>query len=254
MAKRRIILMSAVFLFITLFTVQTLSQTGGSTLPKPLGVEDMRNMTEKEKKREIERRLKEQKLEHERKHKEFIERADEHRRKSELEAKQRREKWKEEEQEAAGFIFEKYALGATEEQWKLIKPKLEEVRLLRREARLPVVAVWGIHRLPGAKGPEYPAPQYLHEWSWKWHRPSKGKRYAELTQDQRTIEDLIDLIESRNATADKFKRAMDAFTQDRGRQETEKKEKQKELSDAQQELKKLLTTRQEAVLVLAGWL
>ena len=36
------------------------------------------------------------------------------------------------------FLREKYALGATEEQWKVIKAKLEKVRQLRYQARSTV--------------------------------------------------------------------------------------------------------------------
>lgn len=254
MPKRGIIVVSALCLSIAVLCARSLSQPGEPKRLKPIDFERLRNMSEEEKQEEIEKWRAESKLERERRKKEFRERAAEHRQRSELAAKERREKWEEEKQEAAGFIIEKYALGAAEEQWELIKTKLEKVKQLRREARMPSIKVWGIERLPGGKGPEYLHPQYLHEWTWQWHRPSKEKRYAELTEDERAIEDVISAIVSRNTVPATFERVTQALRDSRGKLEAQKRQKQRELSEAREELRKILTTRQEAVLVLMGWL
>jgi hypothetical protein len=169
-----------------------------------------------------------------------------------LEREQRRKEW--EKEKAEGFLHEKYALGVTKEQWKLIKPKLEKVQNLRRQIRISMRAGWGPRRLPGSTGPEYMDPKYLHEWSWRWFKPSESKGPAELTESERIVEELINLVEAKNTKAEEFNLKMDALRKIRSRQEAEKKEKKEELSKALKELREVLTTRQEAALVLMGWL
>jgi hypothetical protein len=157
-----------------------------------------------------------------------------------------------EEERAEGFLHEKYALGVTKEQWKVIKPKLEKVQNLRSQAKISMRAGWGPQRLPGSTGPEYMDPKYLHEWSWRWFKPSESKGPDELTESERIIEELINLVKAKNTTVEEFKLEMDALRKIRNRQEDEKKKKKEELSKALQELREVLTTRQEAALVLMG--
>jgi uncharacterized protein YllA (UPF0747 family) len=95
-------------------------------------------------------------------------------------------------------------------------------------------------------------PKYLHEWSWRWFKPSESKGPDELTESERIIEELINLVKAKNTTVEEFKLEMDALRKIRNRQEDEKKKKKEELSKALQELREVLTTRQEAALVLMG--
>ena len=225
MTKRRIILVLVVCFSIVFFTVQTLPQTLSSN-----------------------RTVKQSRLEREERRKEFKRRSEQFK----LESEQRRKEW--EKEKAEGFLHEKYALGVTKEQWKLIKPKLEKVQNLRRQIRISMRAGWGPRRLPGSTGPEYMDPKYLHEWSWRWFKPSESKGPAELTESERIVEELINLVEAKNTKAEEFNLKMDTLRKIRSRQEAEKKEKKEELSKALKELRDVLTTRQEAALVLMGWL
>ena len=244
MSKRKTIFSLVVCFSIAVFTVQTLSQT---PMPKR-----SRNMTDAEWKKEIEKWRAQRKLEREQWRKESKKRAKEHRRQSELKSEQWRKAW--EKEKAEGFLHEKYALGATKEQWKVIKPKLEKVQDLRRQVKTSMRAGWGPRRLPGSSGAEYMDPKYLHEWTWKWFKPSESKDAAELSESERIVEDLINLVQTKNTTAEEFNLKMDALRKIRSRLETEKKKKKEELSKAIKELRKVLTTRQEAALVLMGWL
>ena len=266
MPKRSRILLLVVCSFLALLAVQALSQPRSPTQAATLSAtERQRNMTEEERKKELDRwrnmtdaernreiakKREQQKLEREQKRKESKKRSEEHRRQFELKSKQWRKEW--EKEKAEGFLHEKYALGVTEEKWKVIKPKLEKVQNLRSQAKISMRAGWGPRRLPGSTGPEYMDPKYLHEWSWRWFKPSESKKPNELTESERIIEELINLVEAKNTTAEEFKLRINAFRNIRDRQEDEKKKKKEELSKAQQELREVLTTRQEAALVLMG--
>lgn len=177
MTKQIIILVSVLFFSLTVFTVRTLSQTRRPSPPKPpdterlrnmtaeerkkefekrreqrkLYLERLRNMTEEERKRELAKRRRQRELEFAQKKKERKKRSAESRRQWELGREQRRldreQKQKEAQERAAKrrkeFLTEKSLLGATEEQWKLIKVKLEKVekvRQLRKQARSTVGA------------------------------------------------------------------------------------------------------------------
>ena len=171
-----------------------------------------------------------------------------------LEFEQKNREWEKEweKEKAEGFLHEKYALGVNEEQRKVIKPKLDKVRNLRLRVKISMRAGWAPQRKPGSTGPEYMDPKYLHEWSWRWSKPSDNKGPNELTESDKIIEELINLVKDKNTTAEEFNLKMDALREIRSRQEAEKKRKKDELTKALQELREVLTTRQEAALVLMG--
>src|SRR4030066_1966513 len=99
MTKRKIIFVSVVCFLIVVFAVRTPSQTRSSALKAKQSDAESRTRSE---------------LDHQQRRKEFQERV----------AKIKKE-----------FLYEKHALRVSEEQWKVIKAKLEEVRKLRDEAR-----------------------------------------------------------------------------------------------------------------------
>ncbi len=279
MTKRRIILVSVVFFSLTVFTVQTLSQARSSNRTiKPPDAERLRNMTEEERKREFAKRREQRELRFERlqnmteeeRKREFAkwrrqrkleiaqkkkERAKRHRQRKlehaqmakefakvgrgplidrEQKHKELQEKWAKIRKE---FLTEKSLLGATEERWKLIKAKLEKVekvRQLREQARstvrMSLTSSSGIRSVP----------------TWQWQRPWKDKALSELTEAQRFTKQLIVLVERKNTTPQAFRRKMDALRKARSEQAQFKKQ----LADARRELCDILTTRQEAALVL----
>ena len=84
-------------------------------------------------------------------------------------------------------------------------------------------------------------------WSIQW----KGKPDYEQTEARKLAEQLVALVERRNTTPQAFRAKMDALRKERAEEaELEKSE----LSKVRNELRELLTTREEAALVLRGWL
>jgi len=186
-------------------------------------------MTEEERKKEIEKRREQRKLERE----------------------QRRKEWEKQKEEAGGFIYEKFALGATEEQWNVIKPKLEKVRHLRDLERSTVNLFLTSSSGSGTSSRD---SRSANVPTWQWNISWKDKAPAELTKAQKIANTLMDLVDNKYTKAKEFKRKMDALRKSRSKEEPEKKKKKEELSKARQELREVLTTRQEAPLVLMGWL
>ena len=268
MAKRRIILVSVVFFSLTVFTVQTLPRTPSSNrILKPPNAERLRNMTEEERKKEAERMReswrnmteeekkklvemmrKQQKLEREQRRKESAKRRAERSPRPRFDVEQKR---KESQERLAKikkeFLYEKSALGATEEQWKVIKSKLEKVRHLRDLERSTVGVFLISSSGSGARARDSRSrnvPSF--QWKIRW----KDKAPGELTEAQKIANALMKLVDSKNTKAEEFRRKMDDLRESRRRQENLKKQ----LSEARQELREVLTTRQEAALVLMNWL
>ncbi len=281
MTQRRIILVSVVFFSLTVFTVQTLPQTRRPSPPKPpdaerlrnmtkeekkkefdkkreqwkLYLERLRNMTAEERKRELAKRRRQWKLESEQKRKELERKNEEERRRWELGREQRRlereQKYKEFQKRVAKikkeFLREKYALGATEEQWKVIKSKLEKVRHLREQANSMVGASLTSSSSSGTSSRDSRSRSVP---TWKWKIRWKDKAPDELTEAQKIAKELIALVERKNTTPQAFRRKMDALRKARSKEA----ELERQLSEARRELREILTTRQEAALVLRHWL
>jgi len=217
---------------------------------RKLDWERLRNMTEEEKKRELAKRRRQKKLESEQRRKESAKRRAERSPRPKFD----REQWLKEVRERNAemkkeFLHEKYALRPTEEQWKVIKPKLEKVRHLRDLKRSTVnlfltsASVSGTGSSRSANVP-----------TWQWNISWKDKAPAKLTEAQKIANELMDLVDNKYTQAEEFKRKMVALRKSRSKEEPEKKKKKEELSKARQELREVLTTRQEAALVLMGWL
>ena len=209
MTKRSVIILLGVCLSIAVFTVQSLSQARSSnrTARSPDPQRGAGAKIDREQKRdELQKSI----------------------------AKRRKE-----------FLWEKYALKAPEEQWKVIKPKLEKVQQLRLQAcstaGLLLTSSSGSGASAGARPIE---PRFQWRIDWKDQAP------AELTEAQRNANVLMELVDNQGTTEEQFKRAVDALRVSRSRQA----QLNKELSKAREDLRKVLTTRQEGALVLMGWL
>jgi hypothetical protein len=177
---------------------------------------------------------------------------------SQFEGKQRLKALEEKSAEAKReFLHEKRALtaaGLTEEQWKLVKPKLEKVRELqnlREMERSTSGLSLGSSTGSGISSTGNSQPS---EPLWIWKRPWKDKLPAELSEGQKIAEELIRLLDKKSATPEQFKQKIDALRKARIAEEPEKERREKELVEAKQELHKGLTTRQNATLVLMGQL
>jgi len=131
----------------------------------------------------------------------------------------------------------KRLLRVTERQWKIIEPKNEKVFGLYRETRVCARGSGG-----------------SNEQSFHWNRRSeissggRAKTLDEMTEGEKIVEELIDLLENENAKDEEIRRKIDALQQAR-------EKARKELPKARQELRKVLTTaRQEAVFLLMGFI
>jgi hypothetical protein len=205
-------------------------------------------MTEAQRKREAARRRRLKQLEYERKRREAAKERSQSSSQSKNELKQRRkELQKEGARMRKEFLFEKAALEVTEEQWKLIKAKLEDIRSLPARSRSTAAMTLGSSSSNGRGIP-----------TWYWDKSWEGKERSELTESQKIVEELMTLLEKARATSDQFREKMAALRESRREEKDAERERKEKVTRARnrarRELRALLTTRQEATLVLMGWL
>jgi len=205
-------------------------------------------MTAEERKRELAKRRRQKKLESEQKRKESAKRRAERSPRPKFD----REQWlkdvrKRRAEKRKGFLSEKRALRPTEEQWKIIKPMLEKVQRLRNQA---CSTVGFLVTSSSGSGTSPRESRSRNEPNFQWRISWKDKAPAELTEAQKIANELMDLVDNKNTTAEEFKQKMDALRKSRRKLEKVKRQ----LSEAREELREVLTTRQEAALVLKGWL
>jgi len=219
-----------------------------------LRVERLRNMTEEERKWEAVKWRRQRELESAQKTKEHRKKSAERRRQREpirelrqFESEKSRKEWEKKKEEAGGFIFEKFALGATEEQWKLTRAKLEKVQSLRKQSRSTTRMFLTSSSSSGTKAAD---SRSRNAPNWQWDKSWKDKAPGELTEAQRLAKELIALVERKNTTPQAFRRKMAALRKARSKEA----ELKRQLAEARRELCEMLTTRQEAVLVLMPWL
>ncbi len=246
MTRRRMVFMLVLCPVVALFTVQALSEARSSN--QSTGVYRIvrrQRTTDAERKRQAARRRA-----LERQQRESAKESSHESSQSKLEREQRRKEARERMAKIRReLLFEKHALEATEEQWKVIKPKLEKVRHLRDRARSTVGLLMAGSSGGGSKtasGRSTNVPTMQWNVSWKDKAPS------DLTEAQEIANELMALIDRRSASSPEFTRKMAALRQARAGQV----ELERQLSEARQELRSVLTTRQEAALVLmvSGWL
>lgn len=122
-------------------------------------------------------------------------------------------------------------LGATEDEWKLLKPRLDKVAEARRAS---FAGFGGGRRGPGGPGGGPGGPG---------GPPPEGDRPQ--SEVAKANDDLNKALEDKGASADAIKTKLAALraAREKARQDTAK---------AQAELKEVLTARQEAVLVSRG--
>jgi len=158
--------------------------------------------------------------------------------------------------------------GATDEQWAVIKPKLEKVWQLRQTTSIGISIGasrgsssssqgrgWGTGGGGGGgsgfggSGPDgsmrTSTSQASVEVAWRW-ATSWGRRPPEK-QDEKLCADLFNLLKDKNPKPEELKQKMDELRKARER-------KTQELADARKELREVLTLDQEARMVALGWL
>jgi hypothetical protein len=123
------------------------------------------------------------------------------------------------------------SLGATDEEWQVIGPRLGKVMTLSREARggRGMGALFGRGRWGGRPAAEEDEPE------------------EEQTAIEQATDGLQAALEDEAATAEQVKQKLSAYRAAR-------EQARQELAAAQQELREVLSVRQEARLVLFGML
>ncbi|MEA3225227.1 MAG: hypothetical protein U9Q07_04690 [Planctomycetota bacterium] len=155
----------------------------------------------------------------------------------------------------------KGAVGASEEQWTVIKPKLEKVRQLQRITCIGIMTSGGSSgggssrsqsRKGTATGPGVRGgattetkPQSRSWMRWQWYK-SWGSKPPQ-SEDEKLCDSLFRLLKNRNANPEEIRQKMDALSKSR-------EQSKQELVKARHELRELLTLDQEARLVALGWL
>jgi hypothetical protein len=134
----------------------------------------------------------------------------------------------------------KEQLGAKDEEWKVMEPRLQKVMDLSRQVDRP-----GRGAFFGRGGRRGAGQDAGTE-----KRPGRGPEGApgrETTAVEKASDELQKVLDSESAKADEIKAKLTAL------REAREKAKQ-DLAKAQQDLKQILTVKQEAKLVLAGLL
>ena len=162
------------------------------------------------------------------------------------------------------------AVGASEEQWTAIKPRLEKVRQLQRQASISIATGGGGSggsqsrggsrsgsgvrggaggsgfAGPMGTGPTTETKRQNSSWMrWQWYR-SWGSEPARRN-DEKLCESLFNLLKRRNAEPEAIREKMVALAEARER-------RKQELTEAREELRELTTLDQEARLLALGWL
>lgn len=140
----------------------------------------------------------------------------------------------------------KQALRATERQWKVIKPRLDKVEYLSKQAKVSMTPA-SFRRSRGSGGPNNQQSVPKVEEGWKWSKAWAKKAPSELTEGERTCEELLLLMEDKDSKQEEIEQKVEALREIR-------KEASKQLAKAQQELREVVTFRQEATLVLMRYL
>jgi hypothetical protein len=136
----------------------------------------------------------------------------------------------------------KTRLGADDESWKVLEPRLMKVMELNRQANAGGRGMMGMFGRgrggPGGPGGDQGGPQ--------GDRRGRGPQ-GEQTALEKAMTQLRTTLENQSATPEEIKTQLTAV-----RQAREKAKQERDV--AQQDLKKILTVRQEAVLVEMGQL
>lgn len=254
MIRRKIILGAVICLFTAAFVGQTLSQTPGNYPQRDKAYyERLRNMTPARRQREFERRRLQSQIEAQKRHKQYIKKREQNRGQRKRELKKRQE-------EAI-----KQALGASAEQWNVIKPRLEKVQNLTRQSVLSISLLisgsssgsgessvtnqrgTGAYAGGGSARNKPSSPNnketYSSQYTWKWYKPWGSKARGNLTKGERICEEILKLIEDKNSRSEEIEQKMETLREIR-------QENKEQLSKARQELSKVLTYRQEATLIM----
>lgn len=210
MAKQKLLLVPIVCLTSAVFTGETLSRR--RTPPTLPGAENLRGLTGPEESEMMRKWVEDRHLQERISRHEYVAAMMKHALKNEL--------------------------GASEGQWRVIEAKYERQVLLMCEAW-----AYGNHRVANRK-------------DFTWRKATEDRRAgfappktaAELTECERNVDELIDLLRREDTTDEELRKQIDSLQQAR-------EKARRELPKAKQELAATLATpRQEAVFLLLGYI
>jgi len=148
----------------------------------------------------------------------------------------------------------KAQLGAGDKEWKVIQPRLQKVMTLSRQAnasgRGMMYGASGPGMMYGAsgRGMMYGGPGMRGQDTGQRARPGTAPRpQREQSAVGKATQGLQEVLRNKDAKPEQIKARLTALR-------TAKVKAQKDLAAAQKELKKNLTVKQEAILVLSGYL
>jgi Spy/CpxP family protein refolding chaperone len=125
----------------------------------------------------------------------------------------------------------KEQLGASDDEWKVLQPKVEKVMNAQRDSRGNRFGFGGL----GGRGPGNNNDA---------NRPQSNRPQSEVSK---AAQELRTVLDDKSASAEEITKKLTALRQAREKAKAE-------LVTAQKELKELLTARQEAILVSDGML
>jgi len=161
------------------------------------------------------------------------------------EMRQRMEQWR---KRASDMLRER--LGASEEEWKILQPRMEKVQTLQRQARSGMRGMMGFGSFGGrsrgsrgSRGPRdssaRPAP------TTPTATPATPTR--ERSEIEKKTAALSEVLKKEAPTTSEITTALTELRAARAKS-------QKELTQARKELQEIVTPKQEAILVLMGTL
>ena len=185
-------------------------------------------------------------------HRRHLELAAEHREKSrQMREQARAEAMKQSRQQAREQSLRE-ALKARDAQWPLIRSELMKVYDLQEQAKVAVGirdarVVIATETLRADKaGSSTPVTTTTRSYE-DWRYTRSWEQETELTRGQKACDELVALLEAGDATDEQKIEKMDALRQAR-------RQAAKELAAAQQQLREVLSLRQQATLVMTGLL
>jgi len=143
-----------------------------------------------------------------------------------------------------GYLNVKYACKASDEQWEVLKAKLHNIGRLRRQAYVGVQLT--LNSASSSEGRQS-GSRRRSAANWRWVKRWEDESPSELIEAEKIVDKIIRRLEASSANEKELTELMAAL---RGT----KQAAQKQLLKAKEELRDGLTVRQEAALVLLGWL
>jgi hypothetical protein len=148
----------------------------------------------------------------------------------------------------------KQALGADENQWKLIKPKLNKVKVYQEQATVSIGLPFSSNFVSGASSPQGGGFGGGFQYQFggggsimATDSSFRNQSNQRQTQGEKICRELLALIEDLNAPPEAIRQKTHELQQARAKAK-------KQLAQAQKELREVLTLRQQARLVLMGLL